>query len=74
MTTGSLVALGEASRVSAFALGGATVIAADDPEAVRRAWEMLPDDVSLVVLTEMASDSLRAARPRRDGVLRVVMP
>ena len=35
---GLIVVLGEAARVEGFALGGATVIAAEDADAVRRAW------------------------------------
>lgn len=70
---GSVVVLGESARVAAFALGGAIVAPAEDPEAVRRAWEALSDDVALVVLTARAAASLRG-RHARDGVLRAVMP
>ncbi len=70
---GSLVVLGETARVSAFALAGAAVSAADDPEAVHRAWHALPDDVALVVLTERAATALRGEHAR-DRVLCVVMP
>jgi len=69
---GLLVVLGEAARVSAFALGGATVATAEDPEAVRQAWDALPDDVALVVLTERAAAALD--EDSRNRVLRVVMP
>lgn len=70
---GSVVVLGEGVRVSAFALGGATVTPADDGDAVRLAWEGLADDVTLVVLTAQAASFLPDARAR-DGVLCVVMP
>ena len=71
---GLLVVLGEAARVASFALGGATVIPAEDPDAVRRSWEALPDDVAVVVLTEQAATALEHPAARRDGVLRVVLP
>lgn len=71
---GPLVVLGEAARVDGFALGGATVIPAEDPDAVRRAWDTLPADAAVVVLTERAAAALGAASTGRDGVLSVVMP
>jgi vacuolar-type H+-ATPase subunit F/Vma7 len=70
---GTIVVLGEEGRIAAFALGGATVTPAEDPEAVRRAWDALPDDVSLVVLTERAAAALRGERLSHEA-LRVVMP
>jgi len=70
---GLLVVLGEAARVGNFALGGATVIPAEDPEAVRRSWQALPDEVGVVVLTEQAAAALGDVA-ERDRVLRVVMP
>ncbi len=73
MTVGSVVVLGETARVSAFALAGATVRKADDPEDVRRAWQMLPEDVAVVVLTERAAAVLRA-ESTPDRLLCVVMP
>jgi vacuolar-type H+-ATPase subunit F/Vma7 len=67
---GRIVVLGEAPAVDGFALAGATVIPAADPEAVRRAWETLPADAAVVVLTASAS----AARARRPGLLTISMP
>jgi vacuolar-type H+-ATPase subunit F/Vma7 len=61
---GLLVVLGEAARVEGFALGGATVIPAEGPDAVRRAWESLPDDVAVVVLTGQAADALQGRTTR----------
>jgi vacuolar-type H+-ATPase subunit F/Vma7 len=71
---GLLVVLGEAARVDGFALGGATVIAAESPDAVRRAWTSLPDDLAVVMLTHQAAVALGDEVTRRDGVLSVVMP
>lgn len=70
---GLLVVLGEAARVAAFALGGATVIPAEDPDTVRRSWDALPDDVAVVVLTGLAAAALGHDVTRPD-ILRVVMP
>jgi vacuolar-type H+-ATPase subunit F/Vma7 len=58
---GGVAVIGEATLVRGFALAGAVVLAADDPEAVRAAWRGLPEDVSVVILTEAAA----AAEPDR---------
>lgn len=71
---GALVALGEAVRVDGFALAGAIVRRAEDPEAVHRAWRSLPDDVAVVVLTPMAAAALAGEEALRTRVLSVVMP
>jgi vacuolar-type H+-ATPase subunit F/Vma7 len=72
---GRIVVLGEAPAVDGFALAGATVIPAADPEAVRRAWETLPADAAVVALTASASAVLGApARARRPGLLTISMP
>jgi vacuolar-type H+-ATPase subunit F/Vma7 len=70
---GRIVALGEAVRVGGFALGGATVLAAEDPDDVRRIWASLPDDVAVVLLTSDAASALAGVAPAREGVLRAVM-
>ena len=61
---GSVAVIGEASQVRGFALAGAAVLVADDPEAVRAAWRGLPDDVCVVILTEAAA---AAEAERADG-------
>jgi len=71
---GLVVVLGEAARVEGFALGGATVITAEDRAAVLQAWATLGDDVAVVVLTTNASAVLDGAAVPHDGILTVVMP
>lgn len=71
---GLVVALGEAARVGHLALGGAVVVSAEDAEAVRRCWRSLPDDVSLVILTERADAALTGEPSQPGRRLRVVMP
>ncbi|HXP32543.1 MAG TPA: hypothetical protein VN820_00940 [Acidimicrobiales bacterium] len=71
---GLVVVLGEASRVEGFALGSASVIAAEDADAVRRAWASLPEGVALVVLTHKAAEVLASEPPGPQDVLSVVMP
>jgi vacuolar-type H+-ATPase subunit F/Vma7 len=72
---GRIVVLGETLAVAGFALAGATVISADDAAAVRRAWETLPADAAIVVLTAPAAAVLcEAAGAPRAGLLTIAMP
>lgn len=71
---GRVAALGERTRVAGLALAGVTVVAAEEPDAVREAWRALPPGTELVILTHAAADALgpeplEAVRP-----LTVVMP
>ncbi|MFF7647566.1 hypothetical protein [Streptomyces canus] len=76
MTVGRVAALGERSRVAGLALAGAVVMVADAPDAVRRAWRSLPDDVDLVLLTAAAAEALGPEPGVRTGgrPLIAVMP
>ncbi len=55
---GRMAAIGERALVEGYALAGVTVVVAEDPAAVRRAWQALAADVSVVVLTEAAAAAL----------------
>ena len=66
--------IGEALRVEGYALAGAAVYAAHDEAGVRQAWQALPDDVAVVVLTPRAAGWLGDEIVRRPGLLPVVMP
>ena len=73
--SGTIVVLGEGVAVDSFALAGATVLRAEQPDDVRRAWRSLAPDTGVVVLTAAAAAALGAAVDERaDGVLTVVMP
>jgi len=52
---GRVAVIGDEPLVRGFALAGALVIAAGEPDEVRGAWRALPDDVTLVILTEAAA-------------------
>ena len=69
---GLVVALGEPAHVQGFALAGAALARADDPESVRGAWSELGDEVSVVILSRAAADALRDRRDH-ERILRVVM-
>ena len=69
-----VVALGEPIRAQGFALAGALHVPAEEPEAVRRAWEALPDDIAVGVLTPAAARALGERRLAPSAPLTVVMP
>jgi vacuolar-type H+-ATPase subunit F/Vma7 len=69
-----IVVLGEATRVSGFALAGATVLEASGAPAVLRAWEILPADTTVLVLTPVAATALRDRLGERRRLLWVEMP
>ncbi|GAB2856358.1 V-type ATP synthase subunit F [Nocardioides pacificus] len=71
---GHIAVIGEGTAVAGYALVGAVVVAAEDDQAVQRAWEALPDDVDVVVLTERAAGALGPRRIARTAPLTVVMP
>ncbi len=62
-----VAAIGDPARLGGYALAGADVHAASDAVEVRSAWERLPADVGLLILTpeaRAALGSLLAARSR----------
>lgn len=69
---GGIAVIGETTRVAALGLAGVLVVPAEDPEQVLAAWESLPDDVTLVLLTPAAARQPRPAAGR--DVLTAVMP
>jgi hypothetical protein len=71
---GGVVALGERHRVDGWALAGVTVVVADGPEAVRRAWHGLLPDTALVLLTPAAAEALADELTPGAVPLTAVMP
>lgn len=59
--------IGESVRVEGFTLAGALVFSAENEAEVRAAWQSLPSDVAVAVLTPRAANALRetlAGKPR----------
>lgn len=52
---GKVVAVGERVRIEGFALAGVLTFPAEEPDGVAAAWQALPDDVAVVVLTPAAA-------------------
>jgi vacuolar-type H+-ATPase subunit F/Vma7 len=69
---GTVAAIGEDVLMRGFGLAGARVLPAEEPAAVRAAWQDLPGDVALVILTRAAATVL--AGQDRGELLVVVLP
>ncbi|MGH8866427.1 MAG: V-type ATP synthase subunit F [Actinomycetes bacterium] len=69
-----LAALGEQLTVRGFALAGVLACPAETPDAVRSAWDALPDDVQIVLLTPAAAHALGDEQVAGLDRLAVVMP
>jgi vacuolar-type H+-ATPase subunit F/Vma7 len=68
--------IGEAVNIQGFALAGALLCAAEDSGAARQAWDCLPPDVAVAILTPQAAAWLAGVTGHTPGqrVLTVVMP
>jgi vacuolar-type H+-ATPase subunit F/Vma7 len=66
--------IGEAVRTEGFALAGALVLPAENLTEARAAWDALPADIAVLVLTPRAAAWLGDAPQSRRGVLLAVMP
>ena len=65
--------IGEALRIEGFALAGAVVCPAEGHQAAHAAWQSLPTDIAVVVLTQAAAACLAGQLAQRPDVLPVVM-
>jgi vacuolar-type H+-ATPase subunit F/Vma7 len=66
--------IGESTRTAGFALAGALVFPAENPDEARAAWSGLPADVTVLIVTPRAAAWLDTAPRARRDVLLVVMP
>jgi vacuolar-type H+-ATPase subunit F/Vma7 len=71
---GAVAAIGEQTRVAGLALAGVTVLVAEEPQSVRRAWHAVARDVVLVIVTPAAAGALGPALLEGGRPLAVVMP
>jgi vacuolar-type H+-ATPase subunit F/Vma7 len=69
-----LVVLGDPVWVEGFVLAGATVLPATDAAEVRAAWDGLPEDAAVLVMTPDAAEALGDAAEERPYLLSVVIP
>ncbi|MFC4907080.1 hypothetical protein [Actinomadura gamaensis] len=66
--------LGERVRIEGYGLAGALVLPAEDAAAVTAAWDALPGEAAIVILTARAAAALGPRRTARPGVLTAVLP
>ncbi|HEX6872252.1 MAG TPA: V-type ATP synthase subunit F [Micromonosporaceae bacterium] len=66
----TVAVIGAEAQIRGFALAGAVVLPADDPGQVRSAWQALPADVAVVLLTVSAAAAL--PEPVRQGLTPLV--
>ncbi|MER6102921.1 V-type ATP synthase subunit F [Streptomyces sp. NPDC001832] len=71
---GRVVAIGERARVAGLSLAGVSVLVAEDPEAVRRAWQSVSDEVTLAIVTPAAAEALGRTQVQGTRPLIAVMP
>ena len=69
-----VAAIGRPSEVAGLALAGALVRPARTTEEARAAWQSLPAEVGIVILTEETARAVAEERDRPRAPLSVVMP
>jgi vacuolar-type H+-ATPase subunit F/Vma7 len=60
---GTIAAIGQEPLIRGFALAGVRLFPAGDASAARAAWQQLPSDVDVVILTPLAREGLGAHNP-----------
>ncbi len=65
--------IGEALEVEGYALAGVIVHAAASQDDATAAWETLPPDTALVIMTASAAAWLADRLPQRPDILTAVM-
>jgi vacuolar-type H+-ATPase subunit F/Vma7 len=65
--------IGELLAVQGYALAGAAICAAECPDEAAAAWDALPPDIGLVVMTTTAAGWLVDRLEQRPDVLTAVM-
>jgi vacuolar-type H+-ATPase subunit F/Vma7 len=68
---GRVAAIGESVRTQGLALAGVLLLPGDDPEQVQASWDSVPEDVSLILVTDQAAGVLG---PTAGDRMVVVMP
>ena len=67
-------AIGDIRRLAGFALAGVLVAPATDAASARAAWESLPEDTALLILSPDAREHLRDLLGERGDLVWTVLP
>jgi vacuolar-type H+-ATPase subunit F/Vma7 len=70
----SAAVIGEELAVEGYALAGCVLLPADNPDEVNSAWQALPHDTVLLILTETAASWLADRLAQRPDIMTAVMP
>ncbi len=66
--------IGEELAVEGYALAGCVLLPAGNPDEVNAAWQALPADTVLLILTKSAAGWLADRLAQRPDIMTVVMP
>lgn len=66
--------IGEELAVEGYALAGCVLLPADNPDEVISAWQALPPDTVLLILTQRAANCLAGRLAQRPDIMTAVMP
>ena len=69
-----VVAIGETHQLEGFALVGVSVNVPMTDREITEAWQNLPPDTGLAILSSLAAATLESMLAERPDVLTVVMP
>ena len=69
-----VVAIGEARRLTGFALAGVDVRPAENAQATQEEWDGLGRDVGLLILTPGAAAALEGRWSEREDIVWVSLP
>jgi vacuolar-type H+-ATPase subunit F/Vma7 len=70
----AVVAVGEARRLTGFALAGVDVRGAEDASAANVVFDELDGEIGLLVLTPRSETALRARLAEREDLVWVTLP
>ncbi|HSP08881.1 MAG TPA: V-type ATP synthase subunit F [Candidatus Dormibacteraeota bacterium] len=71
---GRIGALGDRHRIQGFAMAGVESFAADTEQDVAAAWQSLPSDLAVLILTPQAATVLADRLHERRDLLVAVLP
>jgi len=74
LTTGTVAAIGDPSVLVGYRLAGVLVHAAGGAAEAQSAWDTMPDDVALVLVTDIVAEALEQRMQRPGAPLSVVIP
>jgi vacuolar-type H+-ATPase subunit F/Vma7 len=67
-------ALGDRHRIQGFAMAGVQALAADNEGDLVAAWQSLPSDIAVLILTKQAATVLAERLHERRDLLVAVLP